>query len=233
MIVQIIRWKLFYLLLLFLTVNVYSQDKHDYVTPLEKNLYHKVVQDANGMVLPMTELSTVSAGKDGLALVFYLRTVLKNVKEPLKLVSFMMGSESNTFMEIYYHNGTLSFHRRINLLEPNLAYDYELFDPLFDISESELTTKISIFFTSSFFWIETGSPSVVVADKRHSAIFFGIDPPTYTFMNKFLTKDLRAKVKFGDPNSKVIFTMPEEVNVYEFNYKNLKNELQAHFCDNN
>lgn len=145
----------------------------------------------------------------------------------------MYDNESNTFVEVFYHNGTLSFRRRVNLLLPILSYDYELFDPLIDIKSGESTTVISLFFTSYFFWIETGGPNITVHDKRHSAVFFGIDIPTYTFMNKFLQRDIKAKLKFGDPNPPVVFTMPSEVDIYEFNYKDLKNELQTNFCDNN
>lgn len=230
---SISKYKIALLLWMIIAVNLYAQDKRDYLTPQGIELYHKSVQDANGMVLPMTDIAAVSTGKDGLALTFYLRTTLKNVTEPLKLVSFMMDNETNTFMEIYYTDGTLSFRRRVNLLTPVLYYDYKLFDPLFDISTGEVTFKISVFFASSFFWLETGSPSHLVKDKRHTAVFFGIDAPTYTFMDKFLKRDLRAKVKFGDSNSKIQFTMPEEVNVYEFNLKDLKNELQNNFCEDN
>lgn len=227
------KYKIAFLLLIIASINLYAQDKRDYLTPLGMELYHRVVRDANGLILPMTDIAAVSAGKNGLALTFYLKTTLKNVTEPLKLVSFMMEKEANTFMEIYYTGGTLSFRRRVNLLTPVLYYDYKLFDPLFDIPAGEATFKISVFFSSSFFWLETGSPSPLLKDKRHTAVFFGIDAPTYTFMDKFLKRNLKAKVKFGDPVSKVLFTMPEEINVHEFNLKDLKNELQTHFCSDN
>ena len=221
------------IVLSLLAIKLFSQDKRDYITPLGKNLYHKVVTDANGMVLPLSDISPVSSGKDGLTVVFSLRTNLSSFSKPLKLLSFMYDNESNTFVEVFYHNGTLSFRRRVNLLLPILSYDYELFDPLIDIKSGESTTVISLFFTSYFFWIETGGPNITVHDKRHSAVFFGIDIPTYTFMNKFLQRDIKAKLKFGDPNPPVVFTMPSKVDIYEFNYKDLKNELQTNFCDNN
>ncbi|WP_270570879.1 hypothetical protein [Bacteroides eggerthii] len=227
------RYQILLLLCIILSVNLYGQDKRDYITPKGMELYYRLVQDANGWVLPMADIAAVSAGKNGLALTFYLRTNLKNITKPLKLVSFMMEYETNTFMEIYYIDGTISFRRRVNLSSPVLYYDYKLFDPLFDIPAGEATFKISVFFTSSFFWLETGSSSPLVKDKRHSAVFFGLDAPTYTFMDKFLKRDQKAKIKFGDPDSKIIFTMPEEISINEFNLKELKDELQTHFCEDN
>ena len=62
------------IVLSLLAIKLFSQDKRDYITPLGKNLYHKVVTDANGMVLPLSDISPVSSGKDGLTVVFSMRT---------------------------------------------------------------------------------------------------------------------------------------------------------------
>lgn len=71
------RYQILLLLCIILSVNLYGQDKRDYITPKGMELYYRLVQDANGWVLPMADIAAVSAGKNGLALTFYLRTNLK------------------------------------------------------------------------------------------------------------------------------------------------------------
>lgn len=218
----------------FIICNSLAQDKRDYITPQDRSVYYKQISDANGLIISMDQLSELSPQKNGLSITFFLKADLSSIVTPLKLLSFMYDVETNTFLEIFYHNGTIMIRRRVNLLEPKLSYDYELFDPLFDIESGKIDTKlVSIFFTRDFFWIETGSSVITVPDKRHSAIFFGLDIPTYTFMSKYLQRDLKAKIKLGDSSISGQISMPGEVNIYEFNQDNLIKELQTNFCDNN
>lgn len=218
----------------FICCNLIAQDKRDYLTPQGKSLFYKQINDANGLTISMDQLSEVSAQKNGLSITFFLKADLSSIVSPLKLLSFFYDTETSTFLEVFYHNGTIMVRRRVNLLEPKLTYDYELFDPLFDIEAGQTDTRIvSIFFTRDFFWIETGNSAITVPDRRHSAIFFAIDIPTYTFMAKYLQRDSKAKIKLGDSSFTGQFSMPGEVNIYEFNQDDLVNELQKNFCDNN
>ena len=94
-------------------VNLFSQDKHSYATPLGKSIFHREVRDANRTVLKMSEVSPISAGIDGLVLVFNMRQDLSKVTRPLKLVSFNSTSEeANSHLEIYYHQGTITIRRK-------------------------------------------------------------------------------------------------------------------------
>lgn len=218
------------LLFLFFPAILFGQDKADYQTPEGKQLFYSEVKDANGMVLSMNQIASPSKGKDGIGVVFILETDFTKINEPLKLLSFSYNN--NSFMEIYYDNSTLAFKRRIKA-GADEGYYYKLFDPLFDIDLGVSTKIISVFFTSTFFWIETSGPVITVPDRRHSAVFFGINLPQNDFMSRFLAQDAQAKILFGDPNSPIVFTMPGEIKLFEFNLKDLVNELQTNFCDNN
>lgn len=105
-------WRIL-LVFLLLPSGVYAQDKHSYATPLGKSIFHREVRDANRTVLKMSEVSPISAGIDGLVLVFNMRQDLSKVTRPLKLVSFNSTSEeANSHLEIYYHQGTITIRRK-------------------------------------------------------------------------------------------------------------------------
>ena len=69
-------------------VNLFSQDKHDYATPLGKSVFYREVRDANRTVLRMSEVGPITSGTDGLVLVFNMKQNLSQITRPLKLVSF-------------------------------------------------------------------------------------------------------------------------------------------------
>ena len=54
-------------------MNLFSQDKHDYATPLGKSVFYREVTDANRTVLRMSEVGPLSAGVDGLVVSFNMR----------------------------------------------------------------------------------------------------------------------------------------------------------------
>ena len=88
-------------------MNLFSQDKHDYATPLGKSVFYREVTDANRTVLRMSEVGPLSAGVDGLVVSFNMRQNLSQVTRPLKLLSFNSTSEeANSHFEIYYSAGT-------------------------------------------------------------------------------------------------------------------------------
>ena len=110
-------------------VNLFSQDKDDYITPLGKSLFFREVRYANRTVLRMNEISPVTSGMDGLVVVFNMRQNLSQVTRPLKLVSFnSTAEENNSHLEVYYYDGTITVRRKTS---PNSAYyyDYNLYDP--------------------------------------------------------------------------------------------------------
>ena len=45
---------------LMTVVNLFSQDKHSYATPLGKSIFHREVRDANRTVLRMSEVSPIT-----------------------------------------------------------------------------------------------------------------------------------------------------------------------------
>ena len=65
-------WRIL-LVFILLPSGVYAQDKLSYATPLGKSIFHREVRDANRTVLKMSEVSPISAGIDGLVLVFHMR----------------------------------------------------------------------------------------------------------------------------------------------------------------
>lgn len=96
-----------FLLVILFSGNTFAQDDHNYLTPLGNSLYYKEVQDANRMVLGMNEVKAISAGKDGLTVVFSMQQDLSKVTEPLKLISFTTDTEANSFIDIFYDDATL------------------------------------------------------------------------------------------------------------------------------
>lgn len=111
-------WRIL-LVFLLLSSGVYAQDKHSYATPLGKSIFYREVRDANRTVLRMSEVGSISAGTDGLVLVFNMRQDLSKVTRPLKLVSFNSTSEeANSHLEIYYHQGTITIRRKRLRIQP-------------------------------------------------------------------------------------------------------------------
>lgn len=214
-------------------VNLFSQDKHDYATPLGKSLFYREVRDANRTVLRMNEISPLTSGMDGLVIVFNMRQNLSEVTRPLKLVSFNgSAEENNSHLEIYYHQGTITIRRKI---ASNSAYyyDYNLYDPMFTVDQGVSQWEVHLYFTGEFMWFEVRDTRKVMNNKWHAPIFFGINLPATNYMNNYLARSSSAYVIFGDPNPSTTFTMPDEIAIHEFKYAELKDELQRNFCDNN
>ena len=127
---------------------VYAQDNHNYATPLGKSIFHREVRDANRTVLRMSEVGPITAGTDGLTLVFNMRQDLSKVTRPLKLVSFnSTAEEANSHLEIYYYQGTITIRRK---MAPNSAYyyDYNLYDPMFTVGGGVVQWEVHLYFTA-------------------------------------------------------------------------------------
>lgn len=224
-------WRFLFVLLL-LSPGAYAQDNHNYATPKGTQVYFKEVQSADRMMLKMNELSALPENTDGLCVSITLRTNLSSVITPLKLFSFTSTTETASFMDVFYSEGTLTFRRKIDS-GSDFYYDYHLYDPLFVVESGTISWEVNLFFTAYFFWIETRNLRLTLNNKYHSPIFFGINLPNHNFMTDYLGRSENARLVFGDPNPPAPFTMPEEVVVYAFNYASLKDELQKNFCDNN
>lgn len=113
-------------------MSLFSQDKHDYITPFGKTLLYREVTDANRTILRMSEISPISTGIDGLVVSFNMRQNLSLVTRPLKLLSFRSMEEADSYLEIYYHNGTITIRRKMNS-GSSYYYDYNLYDPMFTV----------------------------------------------------------------------------------------------------
>lgn len=214
-------------------VNLFSQDKHSYATPLGKSIFYREVRDANRTVLRVSEVSPITAGTDGLVLVFNMRQDLSKVTRPLKLVSFNSTSEeANSHLEIYYHQGTITIRRKT---APNSAYyyDYNLYDPMFTVDGGVVQWEVHLYFTAYFLWIETKDTRKTANNRWHAPIFFGINLPQMNYMGNYLGRSSSSYIILGDPKPSTTFTMPDEIAMYEFKYAELKNELQTHFCEDN
>lgn len=213
--------------------NSFSQDKHSYATPLGKSIFHREVRDANRTVLRMSEVGPITAGIDGLVLVFNMRQDLSKVARPLKLVSFNSTSEeANSHLEIYYDKGTITIRRKT---APNSVYyyDYNLYDPMFTVDGGVVQWEVHLYFTAYFLWIETKDTRKTTNNKWHAPIFFGINLPEMNYMGNYLGRSSSSYIIFGDAAPSTTFTMPDEIAMYEFKYADLKNELQTHFCEDN
>lgn len=214
-------------------VNLFSQDKHDYATPVGKSVFYREVTDANRTILRMNEVGPISGGIDGLMVSFNMRQNLSLVTRPLKLLSFNSTSEeTNTHLEIYYHEGTITIRRKM-YPSSEFYYDYNLYDPMFTVDQGVSQWEVHLYFTAFFLWIETRDTRKPLNNKWHAPIFFGINLPTMNYMNNYLGRSSSAYLIFGDPNPSTAFTMPDEIAVYEFKYTELKDELQTHFCEDN
>ena len=126
-------------------VNLFSQDKHDYATPLGKSIFYREVRDANRVLLRMSEVGPISKGMDGIVLVFNMRQDLSRITRPLKLISFNSTSEeANSHLEIYYHEGTITIRRKTY---PNseFYYDYNLYDPMFTVDEGVVQWEVHLY----------------------------------------------------------------------------------------
>lgn len=220
----------FLLLLILVSINSYSQDNHNYQTPVGKSLFVRDVQDANRTILSMNEIQPLSSGQDGLMVAFTVQADLSQVTKPLKLLSFTMDTEANSYLDIFYQGETIMFRRKFAPGSP-YYYDYDLYDPMFSEEVGVTTWEVKVFFTGYFFWIETRNTRKVTENKWHAPVFFGINLPGTDYMAKYLSRDASAKLVFGDNNPSATFTMPEEIAVYEFKYTALKDELQANFCN--
>ena len=217
---------------ILLSSSVFSQDKHEYITKLGKSLFYREVSDANRTVLSMNEIQPVMAGMDGLTVAFYFRANLNEVTKPLKLLSFTNSTEDKSFVDIYYDSATITVRRRY---EPGSEYyyDYHLYDPMFIVESGTVLWEIHIFFTGFFFWIETRNARMLTNNRWHAPVFIGIDSPRFSFMKNYLNRSSLAKLIFGDPNSSVVFTMPEEISIYEFKYSELRSTLNNEFSKDN
>jgi hypothetical protein len=183
------------------------------------------------MTLMASQIPQVpEVGSDGLMVSFRLRCNLDQIHRPLKLLSFTTTDESNSFLDILYDSGTLTFRRKMSP-GSKYYYDYNLFDPMFQRTGDELTWEIRVFFTSYFFWVETRDTRILLGRHYHAPIFFGVDLPGQNFMSDYLNRMRTGKWIFGDPDGSQPFTMPSEIEIYDFNYSQLKDELQSHFCE--
>lgn len=207
-----------------------AQDNHNYATPMGTNVFFRDVQDANRTILEMHNLEPFAEDIDGLLVAFNFRANLSQMKKPVKLLTFTTSTEENAHLELYYSNSTIMLRRKIAPGSP-YYYDYELFDPMFVPEEGDVTWEIKVFFTGYFFWIETRNTRRIINNKWHAPIFFGINLPDTDFMAQYLNRDAQAKLIFGSSDSSVVFTMPEELSLYTFQYTQLKDELQTNFCD--
>ena len=125
--------------------SVFSQDKHGYVTRLGKNLFNREVRDANRTILGMNEIQPVTTGMDGLTVTFYLTVNLRQVTRPLKLISFTNGTESNSYMDLFYNAGTITVRRKY-APGSQYYYDYHLYDPMFLTDPAVVTWEIHALF---------------------------------------------------------------------------------------
>ena len=213
--------------------SVFSQDKHGYVKRFGKNLFNREVRDANRTILGMNEIQPVTTGMDGLTVTFYLTVNLRQVTRPLKLISFTNGTESNSYMDLFYNAGTITVRRKY-APGSQYYYDYHLYDPMFLTDPAVVTWEIHAFFTGYFFWIETRDTRKTANNRWHAPLFIGIDsPPRTSYMNDFLNRSSQAKLIFGDPNPSTTFTMPEEIGIYEFKYSELRTTLNNEFSKDN
>jgi hypothetical protein len=129
------------------------------------------------MTLMASQIPQVpEVGSDGLMVSFRLRCNLDQIHRPLKLLSFTTTDESNSFLDILYDSGTLTFRRKMSP-GSKYYYDYNLFDPMFQRTGDELTWEIRVFFTSYFFWVETRDTRILLGRHYHAPIFFGVDLP--------------------------------------------------------
>lgn len=211
---------------------IFSQDKHGYITKLGTNLFYREVQDANRTVLKMNEIRPITAGMDGLTVTFNFTVNLRLVTKPLKLLSFTNSSESNSYIDFFYDSGTITVRRKYGP-GSEYYYDYQLYDPLFTIDSGVVMWEIYIFFTGYFIWIETRDTRKVANNRYHAPLFIGIDSPRFKFMDNFLNRSSSAILIFGDPNPSTVFTMPEEIGVYEFKYSDLRSTLNNEFSRDN
>lgn len=229
------KYELMRLLLLLVAIliagNLYSQDKHGYITPVGSTVFYRAVRNADRTVLGMNELGTIPSGMDGLTVDFYLTVDFSTVKKPLKLLSFTNTSEGNSYLDIFYDKGTITIRRKY-ASGSQYYYDYNLYDPMFVDTTGVKEWQIKVWFTGYFFWVETCKLRGTYENNRwHAPIFFGINLPGTDYMANFLSREGSARLVFGDPDPSVIFTMPEEIAIYAFKYSELKDELQTHFCN--
>ena len=226
-----LRFQLF-LVGLMTFLNIFSQDNHNYGTPLGKSLFYREVRDANRTILRMSEIAPVTSGMDGLTVVFNMRQNLSQLSRPLKLLSFTNGTEENSYLDIFYDSGTIVVRRKLSSGSNNY-YDYILYDPMFTVNQGVSQWEVHLFFTGFFLWVETRDTRKLLENKWRTPIFFGINLPDHNYMNDYLGRSNSSIIVFGDANPSATFTMPDEIAIYEFKYIELRKELQTHFCEDN
>lgn len=216
--------------MIFTALGVMAQDNYNYQTPIGESLYYEEVNDANGKVLSMDNIKAISSDNDGLAIIFSIKLDLTKVVEPIKLISFTASNVENSYLDVFYHDETLIFRKKFSP-GSQYYYDYKLYDPLFVADAGVTKWEIKLLFTGFFMWIESRYTNKLLNNKWHAPLFFGINLPENDFMSSFLNRSSTAKLIFGDRDSMAIFTMPDEIEVREFNYGKLKDELQNNFCN--
>lgn len=228
------RYRIIVLFIIIITLlyqgNVIAQDNHDYLTPLGRSLYYNEVIDANRTTLSMNEVNPITEGSDGLCVVFSFMTDLSKLDSQLKLLSFTLSTEQNSFLDLFYNDGTFVIRRKINSGSPSF-YDYNLYDPMFSVESGVTKWEIHLFFTGYFIWLESRSLNMLLHNKWHSPVFFGINLPNCDNMQRYLDRSENAKIVFGDSNTSAVFTMPDEIAIHEFRYSELRDELQRNFCN--
>ena len=217
---------------LLVIFDLFAQDDHNYRTPVGKSLYFKSVLDADRTSVSMNEISPLTEGMDGLTVVCHLRARLDLMTpdKKLKIMSFTLDTEENSFLDIYYQHETLTLRRKI-APGSEYYYDYNLYDPMFLATSEAAIWGIYVYFTGYYLWIETQNLTKFSDNHWHAPIFFGINLPIQDYMQSYLNRLSNAKIIFGDANPPVTFTMPDDISVNEFKYIDLKDELQNHFCN--
>ena len=227
---KILKNRYLILWIILIPCAIFSQDNHNYLTPLGKSLYYKEVQDANRMILSMSEISPISKGNDGLTVVFSMQQDFSKVTRPLKLLSFTVDTEENSYIDIFYDDSSITIRRKFRP-GSSYYYVYNLYDPMFTVDSGVTKWEVHLFFTGYFFWIETRNVNKLMENKWHAPIFFGINLPGIDYMSNYLGRQSDAKLVFGDANPSTAFSMPDEVEIREFKYTELKDELQNNFCN--
>lgn len=226
-----IYFMLFFLpLMTFSYVSMMAQDNYNYQTPLGESLYYEEVNDANGKVLSMDNIKVMSPDIDGLAVIFSIKLDLTEVINPIKLISFTESDIENSYLDVFYHDETLIFRKKFTS-GSQYYYDYKLYDPLFVADAGVTKWELKLLFTGFFMWIESRYTNKLLNNKWHAPLFFGINLPLNDFMSKFINRSSTAKLIFGDRDCTTLFTMPDEIEIREFNYGKLKDELQNNFCN--
>lgn len=229
------RYKLTWLFFLLLVTTIgYAQDNHNYATPLNETVYTITQDDATGYILPMSYLSNIPTGRDGLTFEFSISGDLKDLPngKQVRILGFYTGEstpgDNGCFLELYYKDSTISIRRRL-AQGSSAYYDYELYDPMFSSNTDFSEWVVTVYVTGYYIWMQTKDTTKFIDNYWHAPIFFGINLPSQDFMSQYLSRSNLARVIFGDPASPVAYKIPHEISIYAFTYANLKDELQKNF----